>query len=64
MVLESIKIRISMLAWPDPWSPPRNFQAYGVRDDGDRRYIVFQIWDFDGDAYVQYKEKVPRYLVI
>ena len=27
------------------------FKPYGVRKDGDRRYIVFQFWDFDGDHY-------------
>ena len=26
-------------------------KLYGVREDGNRRYVVFQVWDFDGDQY-------------
>lgn len=26
-------------------------KPYGVRVEGDKRYIVFQMWDFDGDFY-------------
>jgi SAM-dependent methyltransferase len=26
-------------------------KPYGVRADGERRYVVFQVWDFEGDQY-------------
>ncbi len=26
-------------------------KPYGVREDGNRRHVVFQVWDFDGDKY-------------
>jgi SAM-dependent methyltransferase len=26
-------------------------KPYGVRGDGKRRFVVFQVWDFDGDQY-------------
>jgi hypothetical protein len=26
-------------------------KPYGVRVEGDNRYVIFQIWDFDGDFY-------------
>lgn len=26
-------------------------KAYSVRDVGDTRYVVIQVWDFDGDHY-------------
>jgi len=26
-------------------------KPYGVRVEGDKRYVIFQIWDFDGDFY-------------
>jgi SAM-dependent methyltransferase len=26
-------------------------KPYGIREDGDRRYLLFQVWDFEGDQY-------------
>lgn len=26
-------------------------KPFGVRDEGDRRYIIFQVWDFEGEKY-------------
>jgi SAM-dependent methyltransferase len=26
-------------------------KPYGVREEGNKRYVVFQVWDFDGDQY-------------
>ena len=26
-------------------------KPYGVREEGGRRYVIFQVWDFDGPAY-------------
>ena len=26
-------------------------KPYGVREEGDRRYLIFQVWDFIGDVY-------------
>jgi SAM-dependent methyltransferase len=26
-------------------------KPYGIREEGNRRYIVFQVWDFEGDQY-------------
>ena len=26
-------------------------KPYGVRVEGDKRYVIFQMWDFDGDFY-------------
>ena len=27
------------------------FKPYGVREENDKRYFLFQVWDFDGDVY-------------
>jgi SAM-dependent methyltransferase len=27
------------------------FKPFGVRDEGDHRYIIFQVWDFEDDQY-------------
>lgn len=27
------------------------FKPFGVRDEGDRRYVIFQVWDFEGEQY-------------
>lgn len=27
------------------------FKPFGVREEGDRRYLVFQVWDFEGERY-------------
>ena len=26
-------------------------KPYGIREDGDRRFLLFQVWDFEGDQY-------------
>jgi len=27
------------------------FKPFGVREEGDKRYIIFQVWDFEGEQY-------------
>jgi SAM-dependent methyltransferase len=30
------------------------FKPFGVREEGDRRFIIFQVWDFDGPDYYDF----------